>query len=432
MRLDRRAALRAGTSATLWAALGAEGSAEPAQRASADGFQRLAAGPEGAPAGDAAGFRLGYEGASPGPLLRLRSGEELKIRFANRLDEPTTLCWRGQRIVNAMAGIGGLTQAAVRPGESFDYRFRPPDPGFNLYRPHAGAASADQLRRGLYGPIVVEEASPPEVELDAVALVASGLAGAPDDGLAVNENAPPLALTAAPGARVRLRLANAVGARVLAIRVAGVKPLIVAVDGQPCEPFTPLRNAFPLGPGARFDMIFDLPRDGAAARFDLVGAQAPDRPLIVAAARGEPVATRPPPAGLPANPLLPGEIDLARATRVDIRIAGGAGAPFSVNGAMQPDWPAQPLFSVARGAPVTLGLFNDSPVVQAIALYGHCMRLLHPFDDGWEPYWRDSVLIGPGGKAHVAFVADNPGRWPIESAIAAHQAAGVRTMFEVA
>ena len=64
-------------------------------------------------------------------------------------------------------------------------------------------------------------------------------------------------------------------------------------------------------------------------------------------------------------------------------------------------------------------------------IYGHCMRLLHAMDDGWEPYWRDSVLIAPGKTIHVAFVADNPGHWPIESAIPEHQAAGLATMFAV-
>ena len=117
--------------------------------------------------------------------------------------------------------------------------------------------------------------------------------------------------------------------------------------------------------------------------------------------------------------------------RGDIAIAGGGGAPFSINGASLSGWPAKPLFSVTRGAPVVLALVNNTAVMQAIRLYGHFMRLLHAMDDGWEPYWRDSVLIAPGKTAHVAFVADNPGHWPIESAIPEHLAAGVATMFAV-
>src|SRR5258708_36503373 len=105
----------------------------------------------------------------------------------------------------------------------------------------------------------------------------------------------------------------------MAIRVEGVKPLIIAIDGQPAEAFEPLRNVFPMGPGARFDLLFDMPRDATPVRFILVGgAAAPvagetDRPLIVFAATGDPLAQRPPLAGLAANPLLPPETNLARA-----------------------------------------------------------------------------------------------------------------------
>jgi FtsP/CotA-like multicopper oxidase with cupredoxin domain len=59
------------------------------------------------------------------------------------------------------------------------------------------------------------------------------------------------------------------------------------------------------------------------------------------------------------------------------------------------------------------------------------MRLLHDLDDGWEPYWRDTVLIAPGKTKHVAFVADNPGKWVIESFKAARQAKGTASWFEV-
>jgi FtsP/CotA-like multicopper oxidase with cupredoxin domain len=460
MNKERRLILRTGVSAALWAALGGGASAQqPSARVSTDGFRLLEATTAMAqlvqsPAPATAA--LGYDGATPGPLLRLRKGEELKVRLTNKLAEPTSLCWPGLRIANAMAGVSGLTQPAVSPGASFDYRFTPPDSGFNLYRPHAGAATAGQIGRGLYGPIIVDERTPPSHDLEAIVALAdwglnaqgqvrddfSDPAAAHGAGhlgalLTANNSATPLALQAAPGARVRLRIANAATARIMIIRVEGVKPLIIALDGQPAEAFEPLRNSFPVGPGARFDMMFDMPRDGTSVRFVLLGGAAAaiagetDRPLIAFAATGEAVAQRPPLAGLDANPSLPVEIDLQRAKRVDMTIAGGAGAPFSINGATLRDWPAKPLFSVARGAPVTLALINNTAVTQAIRLYGHFMRLLHSMDDGWEPYWRDSVLIAPGKTGHVAFVADNPGRWPIESAIPEHMAAGVMTMFAV-
>jgi FtsP/CotA-like multicopper oxidase with cupredoxin domain len=258
--------------------------------------------------------------------------------------------------------------------------------------------------------------------------------------IAANERAAPLAVSIKRGARIRLRLVNAAVARIMIIAVDGVRPTIAAIDSQPSEAFEPLRNAFPMGPGARFDLIFDMPSEAdAKVRFILRGGEQgatpeeKDQPLLVFTTTAEEAAKRPPFAGLGANPKLPAEIDLGRAERVDLTIAGGDGAPLMFNGlALTAPWPAKPLFSVRRGSPVTLGFVNKTQTVQAIRFAGHVARQLHALDDGWEPYWRDNVLVAAGKTVHVAFVADNPGRWPIESADLDRQAAGLRTYFEVA
>ena len=64
-------------------------------------------------------------------------------------------------------------------------------------------------------------------------------------------------------------------------------------------------------------------------------------------------------------------------------------------------------------------------------LGGHVARLLHALDDGWEPYWRDVIAVAPGRTTRLAFVADNPGKWPIASATPAARAAGLCGWFEV-
>jgi FtsP/CotA-like multicopper oxidase with cupredoxin domain len=456
MTLARRAFLGAGVSATLWAALPSRAANAPAP--TPENVHIVEAGPAAAQliTAPAAPTRaLGYAGTTPGPLLRLRLGETLKVRLVNRLAEPTTLHWRGLRIANAMAGVGDLTQAPVAPGQSFDYRLTPPDAGFGWYGPHAGAASAGQIARGLYGPIVIDEASPPPVDLEAIVALqdwrldsdgqfdtnepaaANGRIGG---FLAANGAPTPLSLSPSPGARVRLRLINAAVARIMLVSVEGAKPTIIAIDGQPSEPFEPLRNVMPIGPGARFELMFDMPAEGdATVRFILRGGEAapiakePDRPLLIFKATGAPATPRPPFAGFAANPLLPQEINLARSLRADFTLAGGANAPFRVNGAaLTAPWPDKPLFKARKGAPVTLGLVNNTSTTEAIRWGGHVARLLHPLDDGWEPYWRDSALLAPGQTVHVAFVADNPGRWPIESAIFERQSAGARSFFEVA
>ena len=166
-RFDRRALLLGGAAASLWAWRGGASVAAPARRLTAAPASQALAPPPAAPT-----RLLAYEGTVPGPLIRLRRGEALALDLANRLDAPTTLSFPGLRSANAFAGIAGLTQAPIEPGGEAEIRFTPPDAGFNLYLPDAGAATARQLAAGLFGPIVVEESSPPAVDLEAAVVLA--------------------------------------------------------------------------------------------------------------------------------------------------------------------------------------------------------------------------------------------------------------------
>ena len=454
--IARRALLRGGLCAAIWSRAPRLG----AQSAAPDAYRLLSAAPGEAQilAPPAPKTKLlAFNGVSPGPLLRLRHGETLKLRLTNGLQQPTCLSFPGLRLPNANAGIAGLTQAPLTPGASADLVFSPPDSGFNLYAPHVGANDAEQFQRGLYGPIIVDEPTPPAIDFESVVILtdwrldaqaqikddfgdAALAQGAGRIGALLGANGAPAPLeqVVAPGARVRLRVANGASARILWLVIDGAKPLIIAIDGQPSESFEPLRNLIPLGPGARFDMLFDMPRDaGALARFTLRGADTgalageADQILLQFRASGDARAARSALVGLPANPALPREIDLAGAHRADLIIGGGAGSRFSVNGTSFVDWAPKPFIAVPRGAPVSLGFVNKTAVTQALRLGGHVARLLHGLDDGWEPYWRDIILVAPGKTARIAFVADNPGKWPIESSIPEHRQAGVGGWMQV-
>src|SRR5271155_2844748 len=110
MALTRRGLLGAGISAGLWAWPG-DASAETSKPTPGpDGFFALDAAPSSlklaAPPAEPA-RSLAYNGGAPGPLLRIRKGETLKVRLLNKLPEPTTLSFPGLRAVNASAGGGG-------------------------------------------------------------------------------------------------------------------------------------------------------------------------------------------------------------------------------------------------------------------------------------------------------------------------------------
>ncbi len=106
------------------------------------------------------------------PAAAAQERRRIEIKVEERLAEPTALAFPGLRAANSSAGYGGLTGPRLAPGRTADIRFAPPDAGFNLYLPHAGSTDAGQQGRGLFGPIVVEEAETPDIDQD-VAIVLS-------------------------------------------------------------------------------------------------------------------------------------------------------------------------------------------------------------------------------------------------------------------
>ena len=107
-----------------------------------------------------------YNGSVPGPEIRVRQGERLRIIVENGLKEDTAVHWHGVRVPNAMDGVPHLTQKPIAPGESFTYEFEAPDAGTYWYHPHQ--RSFEQIGRGLHGALVVEEREPVLVDRDVV------------------------------------------------------------------------------------------------------------------------------------------------------------------------------------------------------------------------------------------------------------------------
>ena len=95
-----------------------------------------------------------YGNRLPGPKIRLRQGEPVRIVVENKLEQDTTVHWHGIRLPNDMDGVPGLTQAPIKPGQKFTYEFTPPDAGTFWYHPHAN--SLQQLGRGMAGALIVD------------------------------------------------------------------------------------------------------------------------------------------------------------------------------------------------------------------------------------------------------------------------------------
>jgi FtsP/CotA-like multicopper oxidase with cupredoxin domain len=392
-----------------------------------------------------------YNGLTPGPLLRARQGESFRVDFKNALPVPTTVHWHGIRLPNAMDGVPHLTQPPVEPLHGFTYAFAPPDAGTFWYHPHE--ASAEQVDRGLYGALIVEEKIPPRVDQDIVwvlddwRLAGDGqlladygdpaqifAAGRIGTTVTINsERLPPLG--ARFGERIRLRLINAANARIFALTFEGHLTTVIALDGQPLEPFLPDGGRIVVAPGQRCDLILDmmgLPGRRYVVREDYYSETSFALAEIVYLT-GAPVreARLRAPVALTANPLP--EPDLAHATLITVLFGGGGSLHrWTVNGVAHYAHDDRPIAELALGRTYRFHLHNDTDYEHPIHLHGHAFRVLMV---GGEPVprreWRDTVLIPRRQAVEVAFVADNPGNWMLHCHILEHQGAGMMAVIRV-
>jgi FtsP/CotA-like multicopper oxidase with cupredoxin domain len=342
----------------------------------------------------------GFNGAIPGPAIRARGGDEVRVRLVNDLAEPTTLCWHGVRTPSPMDG--SAPPPLVAPDASFEYRFKVPDAGTFFYR----AASRAQQATGLYGALIVAEPAPPPVDQDLVLIFDRGQRSKDAARRYTVNGASSLDIPVRANERLRLRFINASTAQAMNARIENHRVTVMALDGEPAEPFVSSDGRIVLGPGNRADIFIDAtlgPGHVAPIAFMTEGGEPPAVRLVynAASARSSPLGE---PAPLPPNPL-PERMNFPRALRVTVPIEGPGVAPPR----------AHALFTAERGRTVVMSLDNRDAGAHVIHLHGHHFRLLDRLDDGWKPYWLDTVPVPARQTVRIAFVADNPGRWLVEN-----------------
>jgi FtsP/CotA-like multicopper oxidase with cupredoxin domain len=99
-----------------------------------------------------------YNRQVPGPQIRVREGDRVRIHLINKLSESTAIHFHGLELPNDQDGVPFITQPPVKPGESYTYEFTVPNPGSHMYHSHHNAAI--QVGLGLLGAFVVEPKRP--------------------------------------------------------------------------------------------------------------------------------------------------------------------------------------------------------------------------------------------------------------------------------
>jgi FtsP/CotA-like multicopper oxidase with cupredoxin domain len=264
-------------------------------------------------------------GTVPGPLLRLKEGQRVRIAVTNTLDEDTSIHWHGLLVPPEMDGVPGVSFPGIRGGETFVYEFPLLQSGTYWYHSHSGLQEAE----GHYAPLIIEPAGPDPVQSDREHVIVladhsemhphvvfkrlkqqggvfnyqrqtiAGLLAGEDQSPAeraewarmlmdptdisdvtgavmtflVNGHGPNDNWTALfrPGERVRLRFINAAAQMIFNVRIPGLKLTVVAADGQNVRPVEV--DEFQIGNAETYDILIRPAEDRA---YTLV-AEAVDR-----------------------------------------------------------------------------------------------------------------------------------------------------------
>lgn len=422
-------------------------------------------------------------GDRPGAgAIRAKVGDVLEARFENGVTSANTVHWHGIALRNDMDGVHDLTQAVVEPGAAFTYRFTLPDAGTYWFHPHMGL----ELDRGLYAPLIVEDADGPvSCDVDAILVfddwldgygrtpeqvldglrftgghsghmgsmgsgsgmggMGSGMGGMGSGGSSsmmggltgdvvyplhlVNGRAPSERDTVAAhaGDRVRLRLINAGSDTAYRVAVGGHRLTITHTDGFPVEPVEV--DHVVLGMGERYDVTLTA-GDGV---FPIAavpeGKSDPAGEAVLRTSDGEAPAIGSRPSELNGEAVGYGRLRATDAVRLPTRLPDRtqtlhltAGSGYT-HGIDGASFPDAPLIPVSEGERLRLRIVNDTMMFHPIHVHGHTFEMV---SEGSAR--KDTVNVLPMSAVEFDIQADNPGQWMFHCHNTYHLDTGMATV----
>jgi FtsP/CotA-like multicopper oxidase with cupredoxin domain len=389
----------------------------------------------------------GFNGQVPGPVLEAKQGVPLEIEFTNRLPEPTVIHWHGLRIPAAMDGTE-VVQRPVQPGETFTYRFTPPDAGTFWYHPHFN--ETEQLEKGLYGALIVRAAD--ELALDGEKTLVfddlrvdkrgqiakfGGLMdrhnGREGNVRLINGTSEP-ELAIAAGQTERWRIVNASSARYVRLSLGGLPFQIIATDGGFIEAPVTVEEVL-LPPADRVELaVGPFEKAGEVLRIeDLPYNRVTGKKGVECFGTIRVAPPRPSTARVPARlreiaPLATADARVTRTVKLGFKMSLRRGFDFVVNDERH-----------HHDQPVNVGqlqvwdVVNTTSMDHPFHLHGFFFQVLEI--NGEKPAWRsleDVINVPPKGTVRIAWYPDDrPGMWMYHCHILEHHAAGMMAHFEV-
>jgi len=416
-----------------------------------------------------------FNNSVPGPQIRVKVGDTLKIKLQNELEAPVSIHWHGYPVPNGMDGIPGVTQDAVVPGKSFTYEFKATIPGTYWYHSHQD--SVNQLDKGLYGSLIVEGPNEDydrdytlvldewmsadgmdtsnmegmdhsQMDMGDMGGMGHDMSGMGHDmsmydlytingktGDAIDK------LTVKEGEKVRIRLINA-GYLTHTMHLHGHEFKIVSSDGQPVNsPAVITDQGIAIAPGERYDLEFTannpgnwlLEEHGSEARVQNMKAV-----ITYSGAENKQTDVSNASEALPQFDLLKygkqAETRFSIGQSFDQEVLLNLNTAmkdgdmvYTINGKVFPD--TDPI-RVDKGEKVKVTFINHSSKDDhPMHLHGHFFQVLSKNGQALEgaPVIKDTLNVKPGEKYVVAFEADNPGDWMFHCHDLHHASAGMVT-----
>jgi len=415
-------------------------------------------------------------GSLPGPEIRVREGDMLRVLVENRLaDSPTAIHWHGLLVPAAMDGVPDVSNAPIAPGRTYVYEYPIRQSGTYWYHSHYDF----QEQLGCYGAFVIEPAQEPLVtEHDAVILLGDWLHRSPEqvyaqlrggkpmgagmkmgatpnagatpsaggmkmgagadlsdvkyDAFLLNGRGPdnPWTLAVRPGERVRLRLINGGASTFFRVRCDDHPLQITHADGLAVQPVTV--DHLLIGMGEVYDAVITMgasgsytlhavAQDGSGQALGVLhtpeAAPRPNRAMPSFDGRALSYADlrAPSPTTLPDGPVGTFRLPLSGDMARYIWMIGGQA------------WPKADPLLIRQGERVQIEMPNESGMWHPMHLHGHFFRVLQGAGE-FCPL-KHSVNVGPQETVRIEFTADNPGNWFFHCHNTYHLEAGMAREF---
>jgi FtsP/CotA-like multicopper oxidase with cupredoxin domain len=390
--------------------------------------------------------------------LEFNLGEQFNVTLQNRAGVDSLIHWHGLTPPWQQDGVPGISQPALPSGHDYSYLFPLTTPGTYWMHSHQGL----QEQQLCSAPLIIHD--PAEASLDRQEIVlmlhdfsfrnpweiladlkknaaksSAGAMGKPDlndvtyDAFLANGRTlrDPEVVSVDEGARLRLRIINGSASTNFTLDTGALQATLIAVDGHGAKELTGTR--FPIAIAQRIDLLVELPAAGGAFPILALQEGTTNRTGIILATAGA-IVPRLAQTGEEAGPVV--------ALSLEEKLAAAQGLPerpvdqriaFKLEGDMKRylwtfdgvPFPEHPPVTIKQGERVEFSYQNTTMMSHPIHLHGHVFQVVGIGNRRFQGALRDTVLVPPGETVHVAFDADNPGKWAMHCHQLYHLAVGM-------